>query len=206
MKGKFITFEGPEGSGKSTQVRMLARYLRNRGYSVVSTREPGGTRAGELIRKILLTEQKASLFSLTEVFLYMAARSQLIKETIEPALKRGKIVLCDRFLDATIAYQGYGDGVEINLIRRLGRVATGGLKPDLTILLDLPPRKGLERVRGKKDRMEKRPLAYHERVRKGYLRLAAQQTRRIKVVRVRKLKRETQQRLREEVDRCLSNR
>ena len=206
MKGKFITFEGPEGSGKSTQVRMLARYLVNKGYSVVSTREPGGTRAGELIRKILLTEQKVSLFSLTEVFLYMAARSQLIKETIEPALKRGKIVLCDRFLDATIAYQGYGDGVEVSLIRRLGRVVTAGIKPDLTILLDLPSREGLEKVRGKKDRVEKRPLAYHERVRKGYLKLAAQHPRRIKVVRVRKLKGETQQRLREEVDRCLSNR
>jgi len=206
MKGKFITFEGPEGSGKSTQVRMLARYLRNRGYSVVSTREPGGTPVGELIRRILLPERGISPSDLTEVFLFMAARSQLVKETIEPALKRGKIVLCDRFLDATIAYQGYGDGVEINLIRRLGRAATAGTKPDLTILLDLPSRKGLKRVKGKKDRVEKRPLTYHESVRKGYLKLAAQQPRRIKVIRVKKLKAGTQQRLREEVDRCLSNR
>lgn len=206
MKEKFITFEGPEGSGKSTQVRMLARYLISMGYSVVSTREPGGTPVGELIRRVLLSERGVSPSALTEVFLFMAARAQIVKEIIEPALKRGKIVLCDRFLDATIAYQGCGDGVEINLIRRLGRIATAGIKPDLTILLDLPSRKGLKRVKGKKDRVEKRPFAYHERVRKGYLKLAAQHPRRIKVVRVRKLKGETQQRLREEVDRCLSNR
>ncbi len=154
---RFITFEGPEGSGKSTHIRRLARFLRRRGIRCLVTREPGGTPVGEAIRKILLRRGNVRIDPLTELFLYMAARTALVGERIRPAIARGVWVLSDRYLDASLCYQGYGHGVDLGLIRRLGAKATGGLKPDLTFLLDVDARKGLARVRRAKtwfDRIE----------------------------------------------------
>ena len=200
-----ITFEGLDGCGKTTQASMVYSALKARGEDVILTSEPGADGLRGAIRQILTDRQYGSMEHLAELLLLCAARAQHIGELIIPALHAGKIILCDRFVHSTIAYQGYGDGVSLTLIRRLGRIATRGLKPDLTILLDLSPEKGLERIRGKRDRVEKRSLAYHKRVRKGYLKLANRQRRRIKVIPVKSLKMETQKLIRKEVDRCLSN-
>src|SRR4030042_5389945 len=143
MKGKFITFEGSEGSGKSTQSKMLARFLEKKGYRVIFLREPGGTKISEKIRKILLDNKNDGMSQETEMLLYMAARAQLVRAVILPALQAGKIVICDRFLDSTIAYQGYGLGMDIKAIQYIGKITTAGLKPDLTIFLGLPIEKGL---------------------------------------------------------------
>src|SRR3989338_8807966 len=161
MKGKFITFEGPEGSGKSTQSKLLCGYLWRKGYKTVFLREPGGNIIGEKIRKIVLDAKNHSLTKEAEMLLYMAARSQVVKEIIRPALLKGEIVVCDRFLDSTIAYQGYGLGIDIDLIKRVGNFVTQGIKPGFTILMDLPVKKGLKHRKFSKDRIEKRPLAYH---------------------------------------------
>ncbi len=185
MKGKFITFEGSEGCGKSTQSRLLYQYLKRKGYPVIYLREPGGTRISEKIRKILL-DPKNHITPICETLLYMAARSQAVSQIIKPALLKGKMVICDRFLDSTIAYQGYGLGIDIDFINAVGNLVTGGIKPDLTILLDLPVKKGLWYRRLKKDRIEKRSLVYHIRVRRGYLKLAASNPKRIKIVKVNK--------------------
>jgi dTMP kinase len=201
MKGKFITFEGSEGCGKSTQSKLLSLYLKKRGYSVVYLREPGGIKISEKIRKILLDAKNDSMSPACETLLYMAARAQVVNEIITPALKKRKIVVCDRFLDSTIAYQGYGLGMDINLIKVVGKSVTGGIKPDLTILLDLPVKKGLMHRRSRKDRIEKRSLGYHTRVRKGYLRLAASDPKRIKIVKVDKNKSVTQGQIRNLVER-----
>ena len=195
MKGKFITFEGSEGCGKSTQSRLLAKYLREKGYPVVYLREPGGTKISERIRKILL-DPKNHISLATEMLLYMAARAEAVNKIINPAITQGKIVICDRFLDSTIAYQGYGLGINIGFIKKIGNFVTGGIKPDLTILLDLPVKKGLRYRKLKKDRIEKRSLAYHIRVRNGYLKLAASTPKRIKVVKVDKDKSVTQGKIR----------
>jgi len=200
MKGKFITFEGSEGCGKSTQSRLLYEYLKRKGYPVVYLREPGGTRISEKIRKILL-DPKNHITPECETLLYMAARAQVVAEIIRPALSKGKIVICDRFLDSTLAYQGYGLGIDIDLIKKVGKFVTSGIKPDLTIFLDLPIKKGLRHRRLKKDRIEKRSIAYHERVRNGYLKLAASEPRRIKIVTVDKDKRKTQLKIREIIGR-----
>jgi len=202
MRGKFITFEGSEGSGKSTQAKLLKAYLKRRGYRVISLREPGGTKINEKIRKILLDTSNASISPICEMLLYMAARAQIVRDVIKPALAEGKIVLCDRFLDSTLAYQGYGLGLDIRLIKFVGRLVTQSVKPDLTILLDVPLKKGLS-YRASKDRIERRPLTYHSRVRKGYFRLAAVEPKRIKVVRVEEEKEETQSHIRRITDRFL---
>ena len=196
MKGKFITFEGSEGSGKSTQSKLLARYLRQKGYSVVYLREPGGTVISERIRSILLDGEHKKMCAECETLLYMAARAQVVDEIIMPALMAGKIVICDRFLDSTLAYQGYGLGVDIKKIKDIGMFATCGIKPDLTIFMDLPIRKGLKHRDGAKDRIEKRSLVYHLRVRNGYLAMARKEPRRIKTVKVQKEKEETQRLIR----------
>jgi dTMP kinase len=196
-RGIFITFEGSEGCGKSTQSKLAYTFLKKRGYGVIYLREPGGTAISEKIRQILLDAKNASMSPACEMLLYMAARAQLVREVILPALAKGKIVVCDRFLDSTLAYQGYGLGLDIKLIRHLGAIATAGIRPDLTILLDLPVVKGLKRCGCAKDRIEQRNLAYHLRVRKGYLRLAKSEPRRIKIVAVAKDKAVTQQKIRE---------
>ena len=182
MKGKFITFEGAEGSGKSTQSRMAADYLQAQGKKVLFIREPGGVKISEAIRRILLDVESEGMTKECETLLYMAARSQLVAEVIAPALKKGTIVLCDRFLDSTVVYQGYGCGVDIKFIKQVGKFATQGIAPDLTFLFDIETKKGLSRKGAVKDRIEQRSLQYHNRVRQGYLKLAHQEPRRIKKI------------------------
>ncbi|HEX3015258.1 MAG TPA: dTMP kinase [Desulfobacteria bacterium] len=184
MNGLFITFEGPEGAGKTTQIRLLAETLLNRSKKVELVREPGGSEVGEKIRKLLLDpEQK--ICSATEVYLYAAARAQLVKDIIKPALEAGKIVLCDRFVDASIAYQGWGRGLGAKQVREVNKLALAGLIPDLTVLLDLPVEEGLNRAgrrRNGLDRIERESLEFHQTVRRGYLALAAEEPDRFLVV------------------------
>jgi dTMP kinase len=180
MKGPFITFEGIEGSGKSTQILLLANYLSAHGKSVTLTREPGGTTIGDQARRILLDPANTRLDPKAELLLYAAGRAQHLAELIAPELASGKIVLCDRFSDATLAYQGYGRGLDLELIRTLDRIVTDGMRPDLTILLDIDAAAGLARARGRNSRgglesearFENEDLSFHERVRQGYLDLA----------------------------------
>ncbi|MFA5346449.1 MAG: dTMP kinase [Candidatus Omnitrophota bacterium] len=200
MKGKFITFEGSEGCGKSTQSRLLYEYLKTRGKRVIYLREPGATKISEKIRDILLDARNDGIVPEGEMLLYMAARAQIVGEIIEPALKKGKIVICDRFLDSTLAYQGYGLGIDISLIKEIGRFTTRGIKPDLTIFLDLAVEHGLKHREAALDRIEMRSINYHLRVRQGYLKLAALEPRRIKVVKVEKDKYKTQAAIRKLVE------
>jgi dTMP kinase len=182
--GMFITLEGIEGSGKSTQLQRLADYLRQRGETVLTTREPGGCPIADAIRQILLHPANTALVPRAELLLYAAARAQHVAEVIRPALDRGEVVLCDRFLDATIAYQGYGRGLDLSLIEQLNRLATGDLLPDLTLLLDMPADEGLRRAcrrnadsSAEEGRFEAEALDFHRRVRMGYLDLARHQQR-----------------------------
>ncbi len=197
MKGKFITFEGSEGCGKSTQSRMLYEYLRAKGKRVIYLREPGATKISEKIRDILLDAKNQGITAETEMLLYMAARAQIVAEVIQPALKKGIIVICDRFLDSTIAYQGFGLGMDIDLIKRIGNFTTRGIKPGLTLFLDLAVKHGLKHRQANLDRIEMRSVNYHLRVRAGYLKLARQEPKRIKVVKVEKDKFQTQVKIRE---------
>ena len=181
----FITFEGPEGSGKSTQVRRLAGYLRGQGVDVVVTREPGGTAIGDQIRGVLHDTANTAMSSTAEVLLYSASRAQLIAEVIRPALAQGKIILCDRYADSTMAYQGYGRGLDREMLIALTEIATGGLEPELTILLDLDVDRGLARRRDQGDEMNRLDLevtTFHERVRAGYLAMAGNDPRRWVVI------------------------
>lgn len=174
--GIFITFEGPEGSGKSTHVRLLAEWLRDRGVDVLSTREPGGTPVGDRIRDILLAVDGCELTPEAEALLFSASRAQLVRTVIRPHLAKGGVVVCDRFADSTYAYQGYGRGLDLDVLRQITRFATDGLVPDITFLLDLPVAEGLARKQATGagwNRMEEEVQAYHERVRAGYLALAA---------------------------------
>lgn len=183
-RGIFITFEGPEGCGKSTQSKLIYDHLKL-SYDCVHTREPGGTKLGERVREVLLHSDGVNISDLAELFLFEAARAQIVREVIKPALARKKIVICDRFSDATFSYQGYGGRVPLGSIESLDRIATAGLKPDLTISLDIDTVTGLRRAKNKGvDRMEKKDLAYHRRVRSGYLSRAKAQPGRIKVIRV----------------------
>lgn len=187
-KGIFITFEGPEGCGKSTQSKLLYDYLKRCGYGCIYTREPGGTRTGEYIRHLLLHLKDIKVSDIAELFLFESARSQIVKELIRPALAERKIIICDRFSDATLSYQGYGGRVPLKTIKVLDRIATEGLRPDLTILLDIDTMTGLRRSQRAKgvDRMEVKDIAYHRRVRNGYLKLAGENPGRIKVIKVKK--------------------
>jgi len=190
MTGTFITFEGIEGSGKSTQIALLANYLTARGIRNVLTREPGGTLIGDQVRKILLDPANRSLDPAAELLLYAASRAQHLREIILPALANGMTVLCDRFSDATLAYQGYGRGLDIEMIRSLDRIVTTGMRPDLTILFDIEASRGIARARGRNNslgleaeaRFENEALVFHERVRQGYLTLVAQEPDRIRIV------------------------
>ncbi len=202
-KGKFITFEGAEGSGKSTQGALLYDYLKTRKKNVLLIREPGSVKISEAIRRILLDVKNTKMTKACETLLYMAARSQLFEEVIAVALKKGAIVLCDRFLDSTIVYQGYGCGIDVNFIKQLGRFATGGIQPDLTFLFDIETKKGLSRKGKIKDRIELRPLVYHNRVRQGYLDLAQQEPERITVIKAECSREEIFAIVRRSVDRLL---
>lgn len=171
----FITFEGPEGSGKTTQARLLAQWLREQGMEVVLTREPGGTQIGDQIRTVLHDPQNTEMAARTEILLYSASRAQHAVETIRPALADGKIVVSDRYADSTYAYQGYGRGIDVELLRDITRIATCGLQPDLTICIDITPEAGLRRRKVGGDewnRLDAEPLRFHRRVRSGYLELA----------------------------------
>lgn len=173
-KGIFIVFEGPEGSGKTTQIKLLSKYLKKQNYDFVLTREPGGTKVAELVRKIILTTGN-TISPLTELLLYESSRAQHVDEIIKPNLEKGKIVVSDRFYDASIAYQGYGRGIDINLVKQLNNIAAQGVKPDLTILLDISVEKGLARVlsgRKKVDRLEQETISFHKKIRCGYLKIA----------------------------------
>ena len=181
--GLLITFEGIDGSGKSTQLQMLQDRLRSIGYKVVTTREPGGTRLGERVREILLHEDHP-ISEWAEFFLYAASRAQLARQVIQPALNSGAIVLCDRYIDSSMAYQGYGLGMPLDALRRVNAWATEDVKPDLTLLLDLQPELALQRRSSiQQDRIEQRKLDFHRRVRDGYLELARMDQERVKVIR-----------------------
>jgi dTMP kinase len=172
----FITLEGPEGAGKTTQLRALADFLRGCGYDVVTTREPGGTAIGDQIRHVLHDTANVAMSPTAEVLLYAASRAQLVAEVIQPALAAGRVVLCDRYADSTMAYQGYGRGLDRDALAALTAVATGGLRPDLTLLLDLDVARGLARRRDEGEEMNRLDLEtieFHRRVRAGYLALAA---------------------------------
>ncbi len=186
-KGVLITLEGNEGCGKSTQIGLLARALRRRGKKVFVTREPGGTRVSDAIRSVLLDNRHRSMTGVCETLLYMASRAQLIAEVVKPRLEKGFVVLCDRWLDATVAYQGFGEGVDIGWIRTLGREVTQGIAPDLSLYIDIPVRVGLARAKKRRspDRMEKKDIVFHERVRRGYLHIAKTEGRRFKRIEAR---------------------
>jgi dTMP kinase len=184
MPGRFITFEGGEGTGKSTQVARLAARLAASGSPPVVVREPGGTPLAEGIRNLLLDSAQA-MEPMAEVFLLEAARTDLVAKVIRPALAEGRIVLCDRYADSTLAYQGGGRGLDRDLLRTLNRAATGGLRPDLTVLYDLDPRVGLERrgsAAGLPNRLDREPLEFHQRVRAEYRRLAAEEPERFAIL------------------------
>ena len=184
MKGVFISFEGIEGTGKSTQARLLADHLKEKGYRVIQTMEPGGTRISLKIRELLLSMESKEMDHVAELLLYNAARVQHIKEIIGPGLERGDIVITDRFSDSTVAYQGYARGIDLQLIDSLDMLATKKLRPDITILFDIDVRTGLERNKelGKNDRLELEDISFHEKVRKGFLQIAAREPGRITVV------------------------
>ena len=182
FKGKFITFEGSEGCGKSTQSKFLVDHLTAKGFSVKLVREPGGVVISEKVREILLDKKNTRMNKECETLLYMAARAQLVEEVLVPELSRGTILVCDRFLDSTVAYQGYGCGVPVEAIKAMGLFATKGIVPDLTFFLDLSTEEGLRRRGTERDRIELRCVEYHERVHDGYHRIAQDDPGRVVVI------------------------
>lgn len=191
----FITLEGPEGSGKTSQLPALAHYLRDAGFEVLVTREPGGTAVGDQIREVLMSLKNVAIVPRTEILLFLAARAQHVESIIRPALLEDKLVLCDRFSDSTLAYQGYGHRTDLDILRSLLDFSTGGLKPDLTLLLDLPIEIGFERKRDNSvewNRLDAYDQAFHERVRQGYLALAAGEPDRWVIIDATKSKNEVQ--------------
>jgi len=186
----FITFEGVEGSGKTTQIQRLKKYLTQKGIRCKVTREPGGCSIGEEIRKILLNPDHRAMVSMTELLLYEAARAQHVMETIKPFVEKEGVVLCDRFSDATLAYQGFGRGIDLKWIQRLNDIASQGIRPDVTFLLDCPSDVGLKRAiqrnrtlkQEREERFEREEIQFHRRVRKGYLAIARKEPRRVKVI------------------------
>lgn len=199
---RLISFEGGDGSGKTTQLRLLEKHLASHGKVCLSTREPGGTTLGEMIRRLLLEAGTDEISSPTELFLYLADRAEHVHEVIRPVLASGTLVLCDRFTDSTLAYQGYGRGVDLGMLRRLNEIASGGITPDMTFLLDCPVEVGLSRTKARKlgslkagkppsllasqppsqDRFEREKVEFHQRVRKGFLELARTEPGRIYVL------------------------
>jgi dTMP kinase len=171
----FITLEGPDGGGKSTQARLLVEYLTARGTPALLTREPGGTTIGDQIRRTLMDLGNTGMQPRTEILLFSASRAQIVHQVIRPRLEAGGVVVCDRFYDSTLAYQGYGHGLDLTALRAITDFATGGLRPDLTFLIDLPAEDGLRRRRrgGQWNRLDAYDLGFHQRVRQGYFDLAA---------------------------------
>ena len=184
-RGRFITFEGTDGAGKTTQIQRLTADLRQVGYDVCLTREPGGTPISEQIRDMLLNPDHSEMAAITELLLYAASRAQHVSEVIKPALAAGKVVISSRFADATVVYQGYGRGLDLERIHRLNRIATDGITPDVTFILDLPVEMGLQRVqnsRGGLDRLEREKIEFHRRLRDGYQTIAQQEPQRLKII------------------------
>ena len=173
----FITLEGPEGSGKTSQLPRLAEFLRQKGFDLITTREPGGTSIGDQIRKVLFDLDNKGMNPRSEILLFQASRAQLVDEVIQPALRSGKVVLCDRYADSTLAYQGYGHGVDMKTLREIVGFATGGLKPDLTVFLDISVEEGLHRRNkgGDWNRLDDYDKDFHQRVYSGYQRLMAEE-------------------------------
>lgn len=185
MEGIFITFEGLDGAGKTTQIRLLERYLRQKGHDVLVTREPGGTPLGEEIRKVLLNPYYRDIDGVTEMYLYAASRAQHVRQVIKPALEKGKIVLCDRFVDSSVAYQGFGRGLGMDVVEAVNRYALGGIIPDLTIFLNIRPEDSLARscIRSETpDRLESEELEFHKRVYEGFIALQRRYPDRVKKV------------------------
>jgi dTMP kinase len=183
-KGYFITLEGADGSGKSTQARLLVEHLKALGYSVILTREPGGTPLAEEIRRVILTPSQETLEPLAEILLYAASRTQHVNQLIKPALAEGKIVICERFIDSSLAYQGYALGRDLELIREINQIVVGDLQPDLTLLLDVDTERSVNRINNRSDttktqvdRIESRGFSFQEKVRQGYLELAKKDSR-----------------------------
>jgi len=203
----FITLEGPEGSGKTSQIPALSEYLQRQGYDVITTREPGGTPISDQIRGVLINMKNTDLTPRTEILLFLAARAPLVDQLIKPALLEGKVVLCDRYGDSTLAYQGYGHQTDLDLLKHLLAFATDGLKPDLTILLDIEVENGL--MRKKKvdewNRLDAYEVAFHQRVRQGYHQLIAEEPERWVVVDASQPKEVVQQNLRQVILERLEN-
>jgi dTMP kinase len=184
-QGVFITLEGPDGSGKTSQIPLLAEYLGDKGYQVVTTREPGGTQISDQIKDVLKSMQNKAMHPRTEILLFCSARAQLVEEVIRPSLAEGKIVISDRYADSTLAYQGYGHGYDLALLYSLLNFATGNLWPDLTLYLDLDAEEGLNRRRSggdQWDRLDDYALAFHQRVREGYREMVAASPQRWKLI------------------------
>ena len=209
----FITFEGVEGSGKTTQIKRLKRYLKQKGIPYFTTREPGGTPIGEKVRRILLNRAHGEMIALSELFLYEAARAQHVIQVIRPLLKKKGVILCDRFSDASIAYQGYGRKMDPRLVDLLNQIASKRVRPDLTFLLDCPSDMGLRRAvrrdRQKRsnlqDRFEREKIQFHHRVRKGYLSLAKEEPHRIRVIDTREGEQKVFEKIRNTVDALMAS-
>ncbi len=200
-KGMFITFEGGEGSGKSTQIKRAVAFIQSTGRDVVVLREPGATRVSEAIRDIILNKEFVEMAPNTELLLYLAARAQIVQEKILPALKAGKVVICDRFEDSTWAYQGYGRGISLKTIDTVSeQIVRGDLQPDLTFLLDIDPVKGMRRG-GRHDRMEKQSMAFHQKVRRGFQDIARKNPRRCVMIDASKPLGEVTQKVKEVLER-----
>ncbi|MFU8826578.1 MAG: dTMP kinase [Brevefilum sp.] len=198
----FITLEGPEGSGKTSQLPALAEFLRGAGYDIVVTREPGGTAVGDQIREVLMNLQNVSIIPRTEILLFLAARAQHVEELIRPALAAGKVVLCDRYGDSTLAYQGFGHRTDLKTLQTLLDFSTGGLKPDLTLLVDVPVELGMTRKRANSsewNRLDAYDLAFHERVRQGYFALAEAEPVRWMIIDATEEKQQVQEALRQAI-------
>lgn len=204
----FITLEGPDGSGKTRQIHPLAEFITEQGYSVFTAREPGGTSIGDEVREILMNLENTSMHPTTETLLFCSARAQLVEEVLKPRLEKGEIVLLDRYADSTLAYQGYGHQNDLDLIRSVLQFATGGLKPDISFLLDIDPQIGLRRRQeggGEWNRLDAYQLAYHRRVRQGYLKMAKNEPKRWRIVDASQPPDMVQSNLRELLLLCLSN-
>ncbi|MEI6154372.1 MAG: dTMP kinase [Deltaproteobacteria bacterium] len=202
-----ITFEGIEGSGKSTQIALLYNYLKEKGFDVVKTREPGGTVFGEDLRKVFL-QQDVHIFPLAELLVFMAMRAQLVEELIMPALHDGKIVLCDRFVDASYAYQGYGRGIDLGIIETLNRLVTKGIRPNLTVILDCNVSEGFKRKIANgfsMDRFEKEDAAFHGKIKRSYLKLSTEDPKRFFVVDGKKQVDDIHMLIRDKVEKLLKN-
>ena len=203
----FITLEGPEGGGKSTQAKRLVDHLQAQGHEVLLTREPGGTEIGDQIRQVIMSLENKSMSPEAEFLLFSASRAQVVRELIEPQLERGGIVVCDRFYDSSLAYQGYGHELDLELLRTITGFVSGGLVPDLTFLLDLTSELGLERRKhdGRWNRLDDYDLAFHERVREGYHRLAELDPDRWVQIDAAQIEDEIQEQIRETVARRLDD-